>query len=72
MRVASFTVPGDRTAVLAWYEGRAGSAGYQTVRGVRAGDETLAGVRGADAFILFFGAPAGGATPVDYVWSRGG
>ncbi len=70
-RVASFAVAGDRTAVLDWYRTKASTAGYETEREDKNGDWVLAGTRKGEIFVITIGAPAHGATPVDYVWTMG-
>lgn len=71
IRVASFTVPGDRAAVIAWYETKAKASGYSARRGTdSSGDATLEGDKGDTSYIIMAGTPSGGATPVDYVWTK--
>lgn len=72
IRIASFTAPGDRDALLGWYAGKAKTAGYSADRADRAGDHVLAGSKGTAAFYIIAGAPANGSTPVDYVWTQTG
>lgn len=71
-RVVSFTVAGDRGQVLGWYAGKAKAAGYSIGRDDKGGDWILAGEKGADAYYIIIGPPAGGETPVDYIWTHGG
>ncbi|HEY0269762.1 MAG TPA: hypothetical protein VGC10_02085 [Sphingomonas sp.] len=72
MRVVSFTAPGDRSAVLAWYAQKARAAGYSAARVEQDGDLVLQGEKpdGA-AYVIMAGATAGGRTPIDYVWTHG-
>lgn len=71
MRAVSFTAPGDRSAVLAWYARKARAAGYTAARGEKDGDLVLQGEKpdGA-AYVILVGATAAGRTPVDYIWTR--
>jgi hypothetical protein len=72
MRVASFTAPGDRSAVLAWYAQKARAAGYSATRGQKEDCLLLEGEKsGGAAYIIMVGATAGGRTPVDYIWTQG-
>ena len=72
MRVVSFSAPGDRGAVLAWYARKARAAGYSAARGEKDGDLVLQGEKpdGA-AYVIFVGATAAGRTSIDYVWTQG-
>lgn len=71
-RVASFTVPGDRAAVVGWYADKARAAGYSADRDDKNGDWNLAGSKGDAVYYIMAGATRNGATPVDYVWAQGG
>lgn len=75
-RVVSFTVPGDRAALLTWYAGKARAAGYSADRDDKKDDWNLAGSKaaaGGDAvYYIFAGPTKDGVTPVDYVWALGG
>ena len=70
VRVASFTVPGDRAPLLDWYAGKARAAGYGADRSDRGSDVLLAGSKGPATYTVIAGAPRGGVTPVDLVWAR--
>ncbi|USI72392.1 hypothetical protein [Sphingomonas morindae] len=72
LRLVSFTVPGDRAALLAWYKARAAAAGYSAGRDDRAGDWVLAGDRGGRAFAVILAPEQGGRAPADFVWTAGG
>ena len=71
LRVVSFSAPGDRAAVLAWYMAKAKAAGYTTERADKQGDLVLTGDKpdGA-AYAIMIGATAAGRTPVDYIWTH--
>ena len=71
-RVVSFTVPGDRGQVLGWYTAKAKAAGYSAGRDDKDGDWNLAGDKGDQSFYIIVGPAAGGETPVDYIWTKGG
>lgn len=71
-RVVSFTVPGDRGQVIGWYSAKAKAAGYSTSRDDKNGDWNLAGDKADTAFYIIVGPAAGGETPVDYIWTKGG
>jgi hypothetical protein len=71
-RVVSFTVPGGRGSVIAWYAAQARAAGYSVGRDDKDGDWNLAGGKGDAVYYIMAGPTRGGATPVDYVWSAGG
>jgi hypothetical protein len=71
MRVVSFTAPGDRSAVLAWYAQKARAAGYSAARVEKDGDLVLQGEKPDGAsYVIMAGATTGGRTPVDYVWTK--
>ncbi len=70
-RVVSFTVAGDRGQVIAWYAGKAKASGYSADRSYKGGDEILSGDKGDSAYYIIVGPAAGGATPVDYIWTKG-
>jgi hypothetical protein len=70
VRAASFTVPDEPEAVLAWYEDRAGKAGYDAGRTTRDGQVWLAGTKGDAAFTIMTSASRAG-TAVDYIWTKG-
>lgn len=71
VRIASFTVAGDRAQVMGWYTGKAKGAGYSTGRDDKGGDWILAGDKGDTAYYIIVGPPQGGETPVDYIWTGG-
>lgn len=71
-RVVSFTVPGDRGQVLGWYRDKADAAGYHTGRDDKDGDWILVADKGGSAAYIIIGPVAGGATPVDYVYTHQG
>lgn len=71
-RVVSFTVPGDRAAVVAWYAAHARAGGYSADRADKDGDWTLTGGKGDEVYYLMAGPTRAGSTPVDYVWTQGG
>lgn len=71
-RVVSFTVPGDRGQVIGWYEAKAKASGYSAGRDDKNGDWNLAGDKGDTAYYIMVGPAAGGETPVDYIWTKGG
>lgn len=71
-RVVSFTVPGDRAALIAWYATRAKAAGYSAARDDKNGDWNLTGSKGGALYYIMAGPSGAGGTPVDYVWTQGG
>jgi hypothetical protein len=71
-RVASFTVPGDRAALVGWYAVKAKAAGYSADRDDKNGDWNLTGAKGDAVYYVIAGPTRAGATPVDYVWAQGG
>jgi hypothetical protein len=71
LRVVSFSVPGDRAAVLEWYAAKARAAGYSVDRAEKDGDLVLAGDKGGAAYYIMIGATSGGHTEVDYIWTQG-
>jgi hypothetical protein len=71
MRVVSFTAPGDRSAVLAWYAQKARAAGYSAARVEKDDDLVLQGEKPDGAsYVIMAGATTGGRTPIDYVWTK--
>lgn len=72
IRVVSFTVPGDRQAVLGWYTAKARAGGYTAVPSDSGDDKVLAGDKGGTSYIISAGPARNGATPIDYIWMRKG
>jgi hypothetical protein len=70
-RVVSFSVLGDRGQVIGWYAQKAKSSGYSVGREDKGSDWILAGDKGQSAYYIIVGPAAGGATPVDYIWTNG-
>jgi hypothetical protein len=71
LRVVSFSAPGDRSAVLAWYVAKARAAGYSVDHAEKDGDLVLAGDKGSATYYILIGTTSDGHTEIDYVWTHG-